>query len=41
MGIEKDIQQPTFRNEYQKMGINIIFTVIQLLYYLVIIQPYR
>ena len=26
MGIEKDIQQPTFRNEYQKMGINIIFT---------------
>jgi len=26
MGIDKDIQQSTFRNEYQKMGINIIFT---------------
>ncbi|MEI7588813.1 MAG: MarR family transcriptional regulator [Chitinophagia bacterium] len=26
MGIEKDIQQPAFRNEYQKMGINIIYT---------------
>jgi len=26
MGIEKDIQQPNFRNEYQKMGINIIYT---------------
>jgi DNA-binding MarR family transcriptional regulator len=26
MGIEKDIQQPNFRNEFQKMGINIIFT---------------
>jgi len=26
MGIEKDIQQPSFRNEYQKMGINIIYT---------------
>ena len=26
MGIEKDIQQTKFRNEYQKMGINIIYT---------------
>ena len=26
MGIEKDIQQSSFRNEYQKMAINIIFT---------------
>ena len=26
MGIEQDIQQPNFRNEFQKMGINIIFT---------------
>lgn len=26
MGIEKDIQQSAFRNEYQKMGINLIFT---------------
>lgn len=26
MGIEKDIQQTNFRNEYQKMGINIIYT---------------
>jgi DNA-binding MarR family transcriptional regulator len=26
MGIGKDIQQPNFRNEFQKMGINIIFT---------------
>jgi DNA-binding MarR family transcriptional regulator len=26
MGIEKDIQQANFRNEFQKMGINIIFT---------------
>ncbi len=26
MGIEKDIQQTNFRNEFQKMGINIIFT---------------
>jgi DNA-binding MarR family transcriptional regulator len=26
MGIEKDIQQASFRNEFQKMGINIIFT---------------
>ncbi len=26
MGIDKDIQQTTFRNEYQKMGINIIYT---------------
>ena len=26
MGIEKDIQQTNFRNEYQKMGINLIFT---------------
>lgn len=26
MGIEKDIQQPNFRNEFQKMGINIIYT---------------
>lgn len=26
MGIEKDIQQTKFRNEFQKMGINIIFT---------------
>jgi DNA-binding MarR family transcriptional regulator len=26
MGIEKDIQQTAFRNEYQKMGINLIFT---------------
>jgi DNA-binding MarR family transcriptional regulator len=26
MGIDKDIQQTAFRNEYQKMGINIIYT---------------
>ena len=26
MGIEKDIQQANFRNEFQKMGINILFT---------------
>ena len=26
MGIEKDIQQAAFRNEVQKMGINLIFT---------------
>ena len=26
MGIEKDIQQPAFRNEFQKMGINLIYT---------------
>jgi DNA-binding MarR family transcriptional regulator len=26
MGIEQDIQQPNFRNEYQKMGINLMFT---------------
>lgn len=26
MGIEKDIQQQTFRNEYQKAAINIIFS---------------
>ena len=26
MGIEKDIQQAAFRNEFQKMGINLIFT---------------
>ena len=26
MGIEKDIQQANFRNEYQKMAINLIFT---------------
>jgi DNA-binding MarR family transcriptional regulator len=26
MGIEKDIQQAKFRNEYQKMGINLLFT---------------
>jgi len=26
MGIDKDIQQTAFRNEYQKMGINLIFT---------------
>lgn len=26
MGIEQDIQQSNFRNEYQKLGINIIFT---------------
>jgi DNA-binding MarR family transcriptional regulator len=26
MGIEKDIQQANFRNEFQKMGINIIYT---------------
>jgi DNA-binding MarR family transcriptional regulator len=26
MGIEQDIQQPNFRNEYQKMGINLLFT---------------
>ncbi len=26
MGIEKDIQQPNFRNEYQKMGINLLYT---------------
>ena len=27
MGIEKDIQQTNFRNEFQKMSINIIYTV--------------
>jgi DNA-binding MarR family transcriptional regulator len=26
MGIEKDIQQANFRNEFQKMGINLLFT---------------
>jgi DNA-binding MarR family transcriptional regulator len=26
MGIEKDIQQQTFRNEYQKVSVNIIFS---------------
>lgn len=26
MGIEKDIQQTNFRNEYQKLGINLIYT---------------
>ena len=26
MGIEKDIQQVNFRNEFQKMGINLLFT---------------
>ena len=26
MGIEKDIQQTNFRNEYQKLGINIMYT---------------
>jgi DNA-binding MarR family transcriptional regulator len=26
MGIEQDIQQPIFRNEFQKMGINLLFT---------------
>jgi DNA-binding MarR family transcriptional regulator len=26
MGIEKDIQQSNFRNEYQKMGINLLYT---------------
>jgi DNA-binding MarR family transcriptional regulator len=26
MGIEKDIQQSNFRNEYQKLGINIMYT---------------
>ena len=26
MGIEQDIQQPNFRNECQKMGINLLFT---------------
>ena len=26
MGIEKDIQQTSFRNEYQKLGINIMYT---------------
>lgn len=26
MGIEQDIQQSNFRNEYQKLGINIIYT---------------
>ena len=26
MGIEKDIQQTNFRNEFQKMGINLLFT---------------
>ncbi|MGI9137451.1 MAG: MarR family winged helix-turn-helix transcriptional regulator [Sediminibacterium sp.] len=26
MGIEKDIQQTCFRNEFQKLGINIIYT---------------
>ena len=26
MGIEQDIQQPNFRNEFKKMGINLLFT---------------
>jgi len=26
MGIEKDINQPKFRNEYQKAGINLTYT---------------
>ncbi len=26
MGIEKDIQQANFRNEFQKMGINLMYT---------------
>jgi len=26
MGIEQDIQQSNFRNEYQKMGINLMYT---------------
>jgi len=26
MGIEQDIQQASFRNEFQKMGINLLFT---------------
>jgi DNA-binding MarR family transcriptional regulator len=26
MGIEKDIQQSNFRNEYQKLGINLMYT---------------
>ena len=26
MGIEKDINQQKFRNEYQKAGINLIYT---------------
>ena len=26
MGIEQDIQQPNFRNDFQKMGINLLFT---------------
>ena len=26
MGIEQDIQQANFRNEFQKMGINLLFT---------------
>lgn len=26
MGIEQDIQQTNFRNEYQKMGINLMYT---------------
>jgi DNA-binding MarR family transcriptional regulator len=26
MGIEKDIQQASFRNEFQKMGINLMYT---------------
>jgi DNA-binding MarR family transcriptional regulator len=26
MGIEKDIQQTNFRNEYQKLGINLMYT---------------
>jgi len=26
MGIEKDIQTQNFRNEHQKLGVNIIFT---------------
>ena len=26
MGIEQDIQQPNFRNEFQKMGINLLLT---------------
>ena len=26
MGIEQDIQQTNFRNEFQKMGINLLFT---------------
>jgi DNA-binding MarR family transcriptional regulator len=26
MGIDKDIQQSNFRNEFQKMGINLLYT---------------